>query len=100
LRPYGYGRVLYIQHPNGYTTVYGHLKEFAPKIRAYVRQRMYNLEKNEISLYPEKGELPVKQGELIAFSGESGGAGGPHLHFEIRDGAQRPMNPLLFGIEI
>lgn len=100
LRPYGYGRVIYVQHPNGFTSVYGHLKEFAPKIRAYVRQRMYKLEKNEITLYPEKGELPVKQGEVIALSGESGGAGGPHLHFEIRNPAQRPMNPLLFGIEI
>ncbi len=100
VRPYGYGKVLYIQHPNGYTTVYGHLQEFAPEIRAYVREKMYAREKNEISLYPDKGALPVKQGEVIALSGESGGAAGPHLHFEIRDGLQRPMNPLLFGLKV
>ncbi len=97
---YGYGKVIYIQHPNGYTSVYGHLQEFAPKIRAYVRQRMYAQEKNTIELYPKKGELPVKQGELIALSGESGGAGGPHVHFEIRDAQQHPMNGLLFGFDI
>lgn len=97
---YGYGNVLYVQHPNGYTTVYGHLQEFAPKIRMYVRKRMYAQQKNTIELFPKKGELPVKQGELIALSGESGGAGGPHLHFEIRDDAQRPMNPLEFGMHI
>ncbi len=97
---YGFGKAIYIQHPNGYTTVYGHLKEFAPKIRAYVRKRMYAQEKNTIQLFPKKGDLPVKQGEVIALSGESGGAAGPHLHFEIRDSRQRPMNPLLFGIKI
>src|SRR5699024_2095125 len=58
---YGYGNVLYIQHPNGYTTVYGHLQEFSPKIRTYVRQKMYALQKNTIELFPKKDELPVKQ---------------------------------------
>src|SRR5699024_1283539 len=97
---YGYGRALYIQHPNGYTTVYGHLKDFAPKIRKYIRKQQYAQESYTIQLFPEKGDLPVKQGEVIALSGESGGAGGPHLHFEIRDSQQRPMNPLAFGISI
>lgn len=98
--PWGYGNVLYIQHPNGFTTVYGHLDEFAPKIRAYVRQRQYSLKKSNIELYPEQGELPVTQGEVIAKSGNTGGSGGPHLHYEFRDGNQNPLNPLLFGIKI
>ncbi len=98
--PWGYGNALYIQHPNGYTTVYGHLSEFAPKIRKYLRAQQYKLEKNTITLYPEEGEIPVKQGGVIAQSGNSGSSGGPHLHFEIRDGNQKPLNPLLFGIPI
>lgn len=97
---YGYGNVLYIQHPNGYTTVYGHLLEFSPKIREYVRKRQYAQEKNVIELFPAKEELSVTQGEIIALSGNSGGSGGPHLHYEVRDGQQRPMNPYLFGIKI
>lgn len=97
---YGYGNVIYVQHPNGYTTVYAHLQEFSPKIRAYVKKRQYAQKKNTIELFPGKNELPVEQGEVIALSGESGGAGGPHLHYEIRDAQQRPMNPLLFGIQI
>ncbi len=97
---YGYGNVIYVQHPNGLTTVYGHLQEFSPKIREYVRKRQYANQKNTIELFPKNGELPVKQGEIIALSGESGGAAGPHLHYEIRDEQQRPLNPFLFGIEV
>ncbi|TDN83088.1 peptidase M23-like protein [Salegentibacter sp. 24] len=100
IQHYGYGKALYIQHPNGYTTVYGHLKEFSPEIEAYIKKRQYENETYEIELFPETGELPVEKNELIAFSGNTGGSGGPHLHFEIRDGSQRPMNPKMFGIKI
>lgn len=98
--PYGYGKALYIQHPNGYTTVYGHLRDFSPKIQEYVKKIQYRRESYQIEVYPESDELPVTQGEHIANSGNTGGSGGPHLHFEIRDSSQRPMNPLLFGYKI
>lgn len=97
---YGYGKALYIQHPNGYSTVYAHLQRFSPKIEAYIKQKQYEKESYEIELFPNAAELTVQQGEKVAFSGNSGSSGGPHLHFEIRDGASRPMNPMLFGMDI
>ncbi|HSP40001.1 MAG TPA: M23 family metallopeptidase [Gillisia sp.] len=97
---YGYGKALYVQHPNGYTTVYGHLKKFSPEIEAYIKKIQYAKESYDVEVYPDAGELPVSQGDLIAFSGNTGGSGGPHLHFEIRDGDQRPMNPKKFGIDV
>ncbi|MCP9200756.1 M23 family metallopeptidase [Gramella sp. GC03-9] len=100
IQHYGYGKALYIQHPNGYTTVYAHLKELAPKIKEYVRKHQYSKESYEVELFPEAGELQLEQGEVIAYSGNTGGSGGPHLHFEIRDGSQRPMNAQMFGIDV
>lgn len=97
---YGYGKALYIQHPNGYTTVYGHLQRFAGEIQKYAKAHQYKIESYEIQVYPEAGVIPVKKGDLIAYSGNTGGSGGPHLHYEIRDGNQRPMNPLLFGYHV
>jgi len=100
IQHYGYGKALYIQHPNGYTTVYGHLQKLSPKLKEYLRKQQYAKESYEIELYPEPGELKVEQGELIAYSGNTGGSGGPHLHFEIRDGNQHPMNAQLFGLDV
>lgn len=97
---YGYGKALYIQHPNGYTTVYGHLQRFAGTIEKHTRAHQYKIESYEMQMFPEASVLPVKKGDLIAYSGNTGGSGGPHLHYEIRDGNQRPMNPLLFGYKV
>ena len=97
----GYGNTLYITHPAGYTTVYGHLDRFRPDIEKYVRDKQYDSQQHALNIYPEKSKWPVQKGEFIAFSGTSGYSFGPHLHFEIRDAArQEPMNVLLFGFDI
>ena len=97
---WGYGKALYITHPNGYTTVYGHLKKFAPEIEAYIKKRQYQKESYTIELFPKSNELKATKGEVVAYSGNSGSSGGPHLHFEIRDSRSRPINPMFFGIEL
>lgn len=97
---YGYGKALYITHPNGYTSVYAHLQRFSPTIEAYVKKHQYEKESYEIELFPKSNELLLEKSELVAYSGNSGGSGGPHLHFEIRDNAERPINPMLFGMDV
>ncbi|QSS97491.1 M23 family metallopeptidase [Psychroflexus sp. ALD_RP9] len=99
IQRFGYGMALYIKHPNGYQTVYAHLSAYAEKIHDYVLKEQYKRESFEIELFPKPGNLPVKQGEVIGYSGNSGSSGGPHLHFEIRDENSRPMNPFLFGFK-
>ncbi|OYQ38401.1 peptidase M23 [Flavobacterium cyanobacteriorum] len=96
---YGYGLALYIDHPNGYTTVYGHLLKYAPKIDDFIRDKQYKKQSFEIDQMLKPGEIIVQKGELIAYSGNSGGSGGPHLHFEYRDTkTEAIINPLLFGL--
>ena len=99
--PYGYGTALYIRHPNGYSTTYGHLSKFSDDIAEYVKNAQYARESFEIELFPDPSELPVYKGQIVAYSGNTGGSAGPHLHFEIRNTAnEHPINPLLFGFEI
>ena len=97
---WGYGKALYITHPNGYTSVYGHLQKFSPRLETYIKKKQYDKESYEIEVFPTASELQIATDEIIAFSGNSGGSGGPHLHFEIRDGNSRPLNPMFFGIDI
>ncbi|NNF81756.1 MAG: M23 family metallopeptidase, partial [Flavobacteriaceae bacterium] len=95
----GYGKALYITHPNGYTSVYAHLQKFAPKIEEYVKKQQYEQESYTIELFPKAEELRLETDEVVAYSGNSGSSGGPHLHFEIRDKQERPINPMMFGID-
>ena len=97
---YGYGTALYIDHPNGFTTLYGHLQGYSEKIDAYVRAKQYEKRSFDIELFPKKDEIKITKGELIGLSGNSGGSGGPHLHFEYRDTkTEWVINPLLFGLD-
>ena len=97
---FGYGKALYITHPNGYVSVYAHLEKYGSRIENYIKSKQYEKESYEIEVFPNPDELPVTKGEIVALSGNSGSSGGPHLHFEIRDNAERPINPMLFGIDI
>jgi hypothetical protein len=95
--PAGFGRALYVRHPSGFTTVYGHLDKFIPEIEEYVKEQQYEKKSFLITLYPPKDKFSFKQGSLIAYSGNSGSSGGPHLHYEIRrSDSEMPVNPLHF----
>lgn len=93
----GYGNVLYITHPNGFTTVYGHLRNYNSRIEQYLRQKEYNQQIWDIELSPAPNEIPIRKGEVVAISGNTGASGGPHLHFEIRDQLENAINPMKFG---
>ena len=94
---FGYGNVLYITHPNGLITLYGHLNEFRGPVAAELLRRQYEKQSYELEAFFEKDRFPVKRGELVALSGNTGGSAGPHLHWEVRDAQDRQYNPLQWG---
>ena len=94
----GYGKVLYINHPNGLTSIYAHLKEFSPKIQKYIKTQQYLNKSYSVQKFFNNGEIKVNKGDIIGYTGNTGGSSGPHLHFEIRDTkSQNPINPLSFN---
>ena len=98
--PFGYGKALYLQLNDGNTAVYGHLDGFAPKTNKYVKEEQKKIGRYSINKYFTSKQIPVKKGEIIAYTGCTG-TRHPHLHFEIRDSKQQPLNPLQFkGLSI
>jgi len=95
--PGGFGKALYLRHPSGYSTVYGHLDRFIPEIEEYITDQQYEKKSFTVTVFPPKEKFTVNQGDLIAYSGNSGSSGGPHLHYEVRRSeSETPVNPLSF----
>jgi hypothetical protein len=101
VEPGGFGLAIYIAHPNGLTTLYAHMNGFFPALEEYVKQQQYQKESWAVNLFPSPGQFPLKKGDLIGRSGNTGGSAGPHVHFEIRDSkTDKVLNPLLFNFPI
>ena len=99
--PTGYGKAIYLKHPNGYSTVYGHLERFDAEIERYVKIRQYQQKSFAVNLFPPDGFFEYEQGEIIGYSGNTGSSSGPHLHFEIRKSDnEEPINPLHFDFGV
>lgn len=96
--PSGYGRAIYIAHPNGTTTVYAHMERFTDALERYLDEERYRAQRSNIDLFPEASRFPVRQGDVIGLSGNSGWSLGPHVHFEVRRTKDsRTLNPIANG---
>jgi len=101
ISPWGYGKAVYIDHADGHTSVYAHLQVLKGPVAKVCLDAQYRQKDFSIDYTPEKGAVPVKQGEVIALSGNTGGSGGPHLHFELRrTGDQHALDPEALGINV
>ncbi|WP_348798969.1 M23 family metallopeptidase [Flavobacterium adhaerens] len=97
---FGNGKTIYIDHPNGFTSVYGHLQRATDSIESYIKKTHYREQAYEIEMFFKPNQMPVTKGQLIALSGNTGSSEGPHLHFEFRDTkTEKIINPLFFGFD-
>ena len=99
--PFGYGKVIYITHNDGFTSVYAHLSKFNKKISDFVKNKQYEDKSFAQNIILDKHQFPIKRGDYLGLTGNSGSSGGPHLHYEIRyTKSQEPVNPMYFGLKI
>ncbi|MEJ2721695.1 MAG: M23 family metallopeptidase, partial [bacterium] len=97
--PFGYGQALYLTLDTGETVVYAHLSEFSPPLDSVICAAQQAAGRYRVDIYRDRGEIPVRAGEILGYTGRTGSAA-PHLHFEVRDGSQNPVDPLSVGWEL